>query len=120
MNQVKIERINSSLQEQISYILATEVKNPDIKFVTITGVKTASDLGSAKVYFTVLDNEKRKQTLDALKGASGFIRKELCDRVEIRKMPEISFVYDTSIEYGNKIEQILEEIKKEDSSNGEN
>ena len=56
-----------------------------------------------------------------LNKASGFIRKELCSRIEIRKMPEITFVYDNSIEYGNKIEHILEEIKKEDSgsSNGE-
>ena len=55
-----------------------------------------------------------------MKKQEEFIRKELCDRVEIRKMPEITFVYDNSIEYGNKIEHILEEIKKEDSSNGEN
>ncbi len=110
MNQVKIERINSSLQEQISYILATEVKNPDIKFVTITGVKTASDLGSAKVYFTVLDNEKRKQTLDALKEASGFIRHELRERVDIRQIPELKFIYDESIEYGMRIEEKISQL----------
>ena len=110
MNQVKIERINSSLQEQISYILATEVKNPDIKFVTITGVKTASDLGSAKVYFTVLDNEKRKQTLDALKEASGFIRHELRERVDIRQIPELKFIYDESIEYGMRIEETISKL----------
>ncbi len=110
MNQVKIERINSSLQEQISYILATEVKNPDIKFVTITGVKTASDLGSAKVYFTVLDNEKRKQTLDALKEASGFIRHELRERIDIRQIPELKFIYDESIEYGMRIEETISKL----------
>lgn len=110
MNQVKIERINSSLQEQISYILATEVKNPDIKFVTITGVKTASDLGSAKVYFTVLDNEKRRQTLDALKEASGFIRHELRERVDIRQIPELKFIYDESIEYGMRIEEKISQL----------
>lgn len=110
MNQVKIERINSSLQEQISYILATEVKNPDIKFVTITGVKTASDLGSAKVYFTALDNEKRKQTLDALKEASGFIRHELRERVDIRQIPELKFIYDESIEYGMRIEEKISQL----------
>lgn len=110
MNQVKIERINSSLQEQISYILATEVKNPDIKFVTITGVKTASDLGSAKVYFTVLDNEKRKKTLDALKEASGFIRHELRERVDIRQIPELKFIYDESIEYGMRIEEKISQL----------
>lgn len=110
MNQVKIERINSSLQEQISYILATEVKNPDIKFVTITGVKTASDLGSAKIYFTVLDNEKRKQTLDALKEASGFIRHELRERVDIRQIPELKFIYDESIEYGMRIEEKISQL----------
>lgn len=111
---VKIDRINHSLVREISYILMTEVKDEDIKFVTITDCKTTNDLSFAKVYFTVLDDKKRETTLEALKNASGFIRRELADRVEIRHIPELEFVYDESIEYGKKIEDIIEKIHEED------
>lgn len=110
---VKIERISDALIEQISYILATEVKNNHIKFVTITDVKVSSDLSYAKVYFTVLDSSKKEETLKALKEASGFIRHELRDRVEIRQIPELTFVYDESIEQAKKIEDIIEKLHKE-------
>jgi len=107
---IKIERIGSNLVKEISYILANEVKDNDIKFVTVTDVKVTNDLSYAKVYFTVLDDEKRKTTLDALNSAKGFIRKELTNRVDIRHIPELEFVFDESIEYGKKIEDIIEKI----------
>lgn len=111
---VKIERIASMLEKEISYILMTEVKDPDIKFVTVTNVKLASDLGYAKIYVTVLDQNKKDATLRSLKAARGFIRRELANRVEIRHIPELDFVYDESIEYGKKIEDIIEEIHKDE------
>lgn len=107
---IKIERIGSNLVKEISYILANEVKDNDIKFVTVTDVKVTNDLSYAKVYFTVLDNEKRKTTLEALNSAKGFIRRELADRVDIRHIPELEFVFDESIEYGKKIENIIDKI----------
>ena len=113
-NNVKIERLNHAFQEEISMILMTEVKNEDIKFVTITGVETTNDLSFAKVYFTVLDNDKKESTLEALNKASSFIRGELSKRVEIRHTPELKFIYDNSIEYGNHIESIIEKINKEE------
>lgn len=105
---IKNERINSNIQKEISYIIANEVKNPNIKFVTITAVDVTSDLSYAKVYFTTLDNEK--ETLKALKSAKGFIRKSLADRIELRHIPELEFIYDESIEYGNRIEEKIKEI----------
>ena len=111
---VKIDRINHSLVREISYILMTEVKDEDIKFVTITDCKTTNDLSFAKAYFTVLDDKKRETTLEALKNAAGFIRRELAERVEIRHIPELEFVYDESIEYGKKIEDIIGKIHEED------
>ena len=116
---IKLERLGAIFVEEISKIILEEIKDPDIKFVTITSCNVSSDLSYAKVYFTCLNDKRREEILKDLNKASGFIRKELSDRVEIRKIPEINFVYDTSIEYGNKIEQILEEIKKDDV-NGEN
>lgn len=114
MNSIKLERINSNLVKELSYILATEVKNNDIKFVTITDCKITNDLSFAKVYFIVLDINRKKETLDALKGASGFIRKKLADRIELRHIPELQFIYDESIQYGQKIEKIIDEIHQND------
>ena len=107
---IKIERISDALIEQISYIISNKVKNKDINFVTITDVKVSSDLGFAKVYFTVLDNSKIDTTLKALKEASGFIRHELRDRIDIRQIPELTFIYDESIEEAKKIEEIIKKI----------
>lgn len=107
---IKIERIASQIVKEVSYILATEIKDSDIKFVTITAAKVTNDLSFAKIYFTVLDDTKRESTLSALKTASGFIRKELANRLEIRHIPELEFIYDESIEYGKKIETIIGDI----------
>lgn len=107
---VKTERIGNNLQKEISYILATEVKNKDIGFITITAVKVTEDLSFAKVYFTVLEDAKRESTLKALEKSVGFIRHELRNRVDMRQIPELKFVYDESIEYSEKIEDIIEKI----------
>lgn len=115
MASIKIERLNHAFQEEISMILMTEIKDEDIKFVTITGVETTSDLSYAKVYFTVLDDTKRKSTLEALNGAASFIRGKLAERVEVRHTPELKFIYDTSIEYGNHIDEIIDSINKEEN-----
>ena len=109
---VKIERLESNFVREISYILMQEVKDENIKFVTITDVKVTNDLSFAKVYFTVLNEEYKKETLKALNQASGFIRKKLCDRIDIRHMPELEFVFDESIEYGQNIEKIIEDLNK--------
>ena len=111
---VKIDRIASNLVKEISYILMTEVKDPDVKFVTVTDCKVTSDLSYAKVYFTNLIDKDRDKVTKALNKASGFIRGKLFDAVEIRKMPELTFVYDESIAYGNKIEKIIEDINQEE------
>ncbi len=108
---VKIKRLESNIIKEISYILSQEVKDNDIKFVTITDCHLTNDLSFAKIYFTILNDDKKEVTLKALKEASGFIRKELSKRVIIRHTPELEFVYDESIEYGNKIEKKLQEIK---------
>lgn len=112
---IKIDRIASNLVKEISYILMTEVKDPNVKFVTVTDCKVTSDLSYAKVYVTMLNNQYKVETMDALKSASGFIRHELQDRVDIRHIPELEFIYDESIEYGKKIEDIIEQIHEEDT-----
>jgi len=109
---VKIDRIASNMIKELSYILANEVKDNNIKFVTITDVKLASDLSYAKIYVTVFDKDKVDITMKALEQAKGFIRKKLSERIDIRHTPELSFTFDESIEYGKKIEQIIEKINE--------
>ena len=108
---VKIERLNDEFQEVISEILHREIKNPNLKFVTITGCSITNDLSFCKVYFTAFDKDK-KEILNELKNASSFIRGEISKRVQIRHTPELKFVFDDSIEYGNKIEKIIEKINE--------
>lgn len=111
---IKIERIASELVKQISYILAMEIKDSDIKFVTVTDCKVSNDLSFAKVYVTVFDKDKKDNAIKALNNARGFIRRELANRIDIRHIPELSFVYDESIAYGKSIEDIIEKIHEED------
>ena len=111
---IKLERLGNIFVEAISKVIHEEVKDDDIKFVTITAVDISSDLSYAKVYFTNLIDADREKVTKALNRASGFIRGKLFDMVEIRKMPELSFAYDESIEYGSKIEKIIDSINKEE------
>ena len=109
---VKIDRLNNMFVEEISKIIHQEIKDKDVGFVTVTDARITNDLSFAKIYITTLSNDREK-VLNTLNKASSFIRTMLCDRVKIRKMPEIHFVYDESIEYGKKIEDIIERINNE-------
>ena len=110
---IKLDRLNHIFTEEISKVINEEVKDPDVKFVTLTAVDISSDLSYAKVYFTNLIDTDREKVTKALNNASSFIRGKLFGRVEIRKMPELTFIYDESIEYGKKIEDKIKEIKDE-------
>ena len=109
---VKIDRLNTAFVEKISEIIHNEIKDKDINMVTITDARLTNDLSFVKVYFTTMDDDRKKVT-NALNKANSFIRSKLCEKMDIRKMPEISFVYDESIEYGKKIENIIERINNE-------
>jgi len=108
---IKLERLGHIMSEEISRVIMEEVKDENIKFVTITACKISSDLSYAKVYFTTLEDSKKEEITKSLNNASGFIRNKLFDKVEIRKMPTLNFVYDESIEYGNKIEEVIKNIE---------
>ena len=107
---VKIERLEHTFVEEISKILRTEIKDERISFVTVTAANITSDLYYAKIYVTVLNDKERDSIIKLLNKASNFIERELSKRIEIRRMPNITFVYDESIEYANNIENIIESI----------
>lgn len=115
MSSIKIERLNHAIQEEISMILMREIKDTNIKFVTITGVDTTSDLSFSKVYYTVLNRDKLEETKEALERASSFIRTKLAERIEVRHTPELRFIYDSSIAYGEHIDKLIDEIKEKEN-----
>lgn len=113
----RIERINQVVKEEISNILSRELKDPRLKFVTITSVNVARDLRYAKVYFSVLGNAAQVEAVQqGLDSARGFVRRLIGQRVRMRYTPEIEFVFDRSLEYSIQIEQALERIKDDDES----
>lgn len=118
MNQIRLKRLNHTYSEEISKILHDEMKDPDLNFVTITACDTTNDLSFAKVYYTVLDDSKKDVVAAALKKASPSIRSILSSRVNIRNTPELRFVYDNSIEYGRRIDEVIEKIKEKDHHEG--
>jgi ribosome-binding factor A len=111
---LKGERVASDLMKEVSKILLTEIKDEDLKNVTITYATVTNDLSFAKVYFTTLDDDKRGKVIRDMNNAASYFRSELAGRLDIRHIPEIKFIYDESIEYGKKIEDIIEKINNED------
>ena len=111
---VRIERVNQLINREISSMIQRDIRDPRLEFVTITGVSVSKDLRYAKISFSALGtNEQIHSAQDALNGARGFIRKLIGQRVHIRYTPEIEFVYDRSLESSARIEETLNEIKRQ-------
>ena len=111
---VRLEKINAMLLKEISSIVRLELKDPHVGFVTISEVKVTNDLSYAKVYVSFLGKEERNAAgLKSLDRAKGFIRSELAKRIKLRKVPELTFVLDKSLENAKRIEDIIERVKKE-------
>lgn len=110
-------RVGELIHKHVSEILAKGLKDPRVGFVTITAVDVSPDLRYAKVHYTVIGSEKeRKDTGVGIEKATPYIRRQLASKLTIRHTPELTFVYDESIEYGNRIDSILKEIHDESDS----
>jgi ribosome-binding factor A len=107
-------RIGDQIRQEISDLLAREVHDPGIGFLTITQVIVTADLQLARVNYTTLGDEKaRKESKRALERAAPFLRRQLGRRLRLRRIPELQFFFDESIERHDRIERILQEIKAE-------
>ena len=112
-------RINEELQRELSSLIRT-LKDPRVQqsMVSITKVEATGDLRYAKVYISVLDKDKSKETLKGLKSAGGFLRREIGSRLQLRYTPELIFEEDDSIAYGAKMFSLLRSLDiKEDDGN---
>jgi ribosome-binding factor A len=108
----RIDRVSDLLRKEISALLLKEVKEPRIGMVSLTKVKVTKDLKSARVFFSVIGGEKAiKDSTIGLNRASGFIKKKLGRIIKLRNIPDIIFEYDPSLEYGEKINKLLNNLK---------
>ncbi len=115
MSRVRAQRVGEQIKKELSDLIMREMKDPRVSFVTVTGVDVTGDLQQATAYVTIYGNDEEKEAaLQALEKAKGFLRSEIGKRIRLRKTPELSFKLDTSIEYGNRIESLLRDLKKED------
>lgn len=111
---IKQERVAKELKRYISKVIQEELKDPRIGFVTITDVEVTKDLKIAKVYYSILDSgTQKKNTVNALKSAIGYIKKLIGTHLKLRYTPELQFMEDATIKRVQGIYKILEDIKKE-------
>ena len=108
------DRVADIIRREVSDILFREVKDPRLSFITITSVDLGKDLRNAKIYYTSLkEAEELEEIRKSLKKAVGFVQRKLGKRVHLRYLPQLSFVYDPSIEYGSHMDSIFRKIDEE-------
>ncbi|MBM7552706.1 30S ribosome-binding factor RbfA [Thalassobacillus pellis] len=117
MSELRANRVAEQMKKELGDIISKKIKDPRVGFVTVTDVDVTGDLQQAKVYISVLGDDKKQQdSLLGLAKAKGFIRSEIGKRIRLRKTPEIAFEFDEAIERGNRIETILRGLNEDDSN----
>ena len=108
------ERVAELIKEEVSRIIHERVSDPRIGFISITAVELTPDLKNAKIFASVLgDKDEREKTFEGLRSATSFIRGQLGKILKLRYVPEISFVYDKSIERGSRVLAIMHKLSRE-------
>lgn len=121
MSSRRAERLNEQLKRELTEVVHTGVRDPRVGRVTITDVRTAPDLHYARVFVTGTgSDDDRRESLDGLRAAAGWIRGELGRRLHLRRVPELSFEWDATLEHARRIEQLLDEVRArgDDDVNG--
>ena len=114
MASTRPSRVGDQLRAEISDLLAREVHDPGIGFLTITQVTVSPDLQVARVYYTTLGDDKaRRETARALGRATPFLRRQVGSRLRLKRVPTLEFFFDESIERGDRIERILNDLSAE-------
>jgi len=115
-----IERVNSLIRHAISELLQRQVKDPRLgNFISVTAVDTSSDMKHAKVFVSCVSGEEdRQQTLGVLASAAGFFRRELAARLRLRRIPELTFQWDDSIERADHVLRLIDRVTSEEDGTG--
>ena len=116
-NSMKNTRINGEVQRTLAEIIRADIKDPRISPLTsVVSVEVAPDLKTCKAWISVYGEEQeRKDTLEGLKSAEGYIRRELARRVNLRNTPEIRFIVEQSIAYGVKMSKLIDEVNRKET-----
>ena len=108
------ERVGEQIRQEISRLLGREVHDPRIGFVTVTRVKVSPDLQQARVYYTLIgDDRARQETARGLEAARPFLRRQIGSRIRLRRVPELTFEFDRSVEHQDRVEKILRDLEDE-------
>lgn len=108
-------RVAEQIQRELAELIQLELKDPRVGLVTLTGVDLTADYAHAKVYYTTLAEAGARQDIETgLRRASGFLRRELGRRVRIHTLPELHFVYDASVERGDRLSRLIDEAVQSD------
>jgi ribosome-binding factor A len=117
----RADRVSEQLRRELSELLQFEIKDPRVKFVSLTDIELTPDYAHAKVFFTSLQPaEKLPDVQRGLQAASGFLRRELVRRVRIHTTPELHFVYDKSVENGVALSKLIDEANAQAAAEDEN
>ncbi|MGB8957361.1 MAG: 30S ribosome-binding factor RbfA [Tumebacillaceae bacterium] len=113
MAKIRVGRVGEQIKKEIVDIVRSEIKDPRVGFVTIMDVEPSGDLQHATIFVSVLGkDEQRKETMEALQKAAGFIRSEVGRRIRLRRTPELHFKLDTSLDYSSRISEVLRDIEE--------
>jgi ribosome-binding factor A len=104
------QKIADLMQRELSELLQREVRDPRVGMVTLTSVDVSPDLSHAKVFFTILNSEKKDETTKGLQRAASFLRSQLSRRLSMYTTPELRFVYDESVERGDRLSRLIDSV----------
>jgi len=111
-NEERLNRVNEELKRELSTVINYELKNPNVTgMISVTRVKITPDFKYAKVYVSILNSNNIEKTMQGLKESSGFFRSRIAKDINLRITPELVFELDDSLEYGERIDSILKELK---------
>lgn len=117
MSQLRVEKVQELMKQEISQIILQELKDPRIGFVTVTSVECTGDLREAKIYVSLMGNEQQIQDCwIGLNSSLGFIRREIGRRIRLRFTPELTFELDKSLDYSAHIQELLLKIKADEAA----
>lgn len=108
-------RVSDLIREEVADIIMNRIKHKELGFITVTGAKVSDDLRNATVYISVLNPEDAEKTVRKLNESKSFIKTELSRRLKMSYIPKLSFKIDEAIEYGRKIDKLIDDIKEERS-----
>ena len=111
MSRGRPRKVADVIHKELSELLHREVRDPEIGMITITSVDVSPDLSHAKVFFTLLQQEKKSVTEKALQRAAGYLRSQLAHRIKLYTTPQLRFAYDESVERGDHLSRLIDSVK---------